>query len=114
MIIRGSFGIYSPQVGIHGELPSSGTSKNMSRWKASAPGEYPVTCDTLARIACDAVDNASLTSARASPKGRGGCDWILVLITLATVWCIRSQIPFAVGLRLVVGTSRIPKSCISF
>ena len=56
------------------------------------------------------VANTLSIVAFASPSVLGGLECISVLSTLPTVKCIRSQMPFKAGLRLVVGTSLMPKS----
>ena len=91
-----------------------GTASSISLWNASAPGEYPVTCETLVFIACEAVTSAQSTNIFASYNVPGGSVCIKVCKTFPTVWCIFSQIPFEAELRLVFGLSFTPKSFSNF
>ena len=87
-----------------------GMFNSMSRWKASPPGELPVASETLILIACMAVASALSMYLRASSNVLGSYSKSCALSELPTDMCIRSQMPFAVGFRLVVGTSDIAKS----
>ena len=87
----------------------TGISNSISLAKTISPGVlFKSDFDTEQRIAW--LHAASASSTAWTAVWMSGATWELNLVRrmLATVWCIRSQIEFAVGFLLVISLSRIP------